>query len=55
MTDVRCECGRLLGKIEGKYDLRCPRCKRVVIGDTGRIELDMVRGPKIPGNMMPVR
>lgn len=27
MTDVRCtKCNKLLGKVEGDYEIKCPRC-----------------------------
>ena len=33
LTPVRCECGKLIGRIAGQFDIRC-RCGRVVAGDT---------------------
>ncbi len=30
MKEIRCEkCGKLLGKIEGHYEIKCPRCKEM--------------------------
>jgi phage FluMu protein Com len=27
LYEARCECGKLLGKIKGHYEIKCPRCK----------------------------
>jgi len=28
MKEIRCkECGKMLGKIDGEYEIKCPRCK----------------------------
>jgi phage FluMu protein Com len=59
MTAVHCACGRLLGRFEGKYDIRC-RCKRIVKGDTTEKptlldEVRMFHRRKTPRTMMPVR
>lgn len=30
MQDVRCQgCGKMLGKVEGQYEIKCPRCKTI--------------------------
>jgi phage FluMu protein Com len=30
MNDIRCvKCGKLLGKINGEYEIKCPRCKEL--------------------------
>jgi LSD1 subclass zinc finger protein len=30
MKEIRCKkCGKLLGKIEGKAEIKCPRCKEI--------------------------
>ena len=35
MEDIRCgNDGRMLGKIDGKYEIKCPRCGCLNIGDT---------------------
>lgn len=34
MIDVRCSCGKLLGRIDGIYELKCRRCKTIVAGNT---------------------
>jgi phage FluMu protein Com len=34
MVLIRCECGQALGKIAGKYEVRCHKCKRITRGDT---------------------
>ena len=34
LTKIRCECGQMLGMVNGEYDFRCPKCKRVMTGDT---------------------
>jgi len=32
MKDFRCsKCGKLLGKIEGKAEIKCPRCGEINI------------------------
>ena len=28
MQEIRCKkCGKLLGRIDGEYEIKCPRCK----------------------------
>lgn len=27
--EIRCNCGRLLGYINGEYEIKCPRCKEI--------------------------
>lgn len=35
LIEVRChQCGKLIGKIEGKAEIKCPRCKKVNIVNT---------------------
>jgi LSD1 subclass zinc finger protein len=30
MKEIRCKnCGKLLGKIDGKAEIKCPRCKEI--------------------------
>lgn len=31
---IRCKCGKLLGKIEGSYEIKCTRCKLLQEGVT---------------------
>jgi len=33
MKEIRCSCGRLLGKIDGQYEIKCPKCKTISEGD----------------------
>lgn len=37
LIDIRCKCGKLLGKIDGKYELKCQRCKVIQDGVTPKI------------------
>ena len=32
LHDARCTCGRLLGKINGDFEIKCPRCKSIQLG-----------------------
>lgn len=32
MTLIRCTCGQALGKVEGQYEFRCHKCKKIVKG-----------------------
>lgn len=34
LSDVRCLCGKLLGRVDGKYEIKCQRCKSIVAGNT---------------------
>jgi len=35
LIDVRCaECGRLLARIRGEYEIKCPKCKGINRGRT---------------------
>lgn len=34
LIDVRCVCGRLLGRVLGLYQIKCARCKRIIEGTT---------------------
>lgn len=35
MTPIRCpECGKLLGNFEGKGEIKCPRCRKLMKFDT---------------------
>lgn len=37
LIEFRCrKCGKLLGKIEGKAEIKCPRCKQLNNADTER-------------------
>lgn len=41
MKEIRCqECNRFLGKIDGMFEIKCPRCHLINKGnaDTGEIE-----------------
>ncbi|AZZ98768.1 Com family DNA-binding transcriptional regulator [Pseudoalteromonas sp. R3] len=29
MQDVRCTCGKLLCRLDGKVEIKCPRCKAI--------------------------
>ena len=34
VKEVRCfDCGKLLGKVTGKYEIKCPRCKEINKGE----------------------
>lgn len=44
VSDVRCYCGRLLGRVSGKYEIKCPRCKAVIVGATPEHKYDKVKG-----------
>lgn len=33
MKEVRCTCGRLLGKLQGRYEIKCPKCKTLNKGE----------------------
>lgn len=59
MTEVYCECGRFIGRFQGKYDVRC-RCKRIARGDTEQpaavsCAVPLLKPPKIPRNMIVIR
>lgn len=30
MQDVRCTCGKLLCRLIGKVQIKCPRCKEII-------------------------
>lgn len=30
MQEVRCQCNKLLCKVDGAVEIKCPRCKRIV-------------------------
>jgi phage FluMu protein Com len=32
LYNARCTCGRLLGRINGYYEIKCPRCKAIKSG-----------------------
>jgi phage FluMu protein Com len=34
MILIRCECGWTWGKVDGKYEFICPKCKRKNTGST---------------------
>ena len=34
LHEVRCKCGKLLGKINGVYEIKCHRCKFIREGIT---------------------
>jgi len=37
MNKVRCsKCGKLLGKIKGRAEIKCPRCKKINVINTER-------------------
>jgi hypothetical protein len=55
MMEVRCDCGQFLGRFTGWYDIRCHKCKKVNIGFIDRVDIQMVRRPKIPREMIPIR
>jgi phage FluMu protein Com len=42
LHEVRCKCGRLLGKINGEYEIKCVRCKAL---KSGTIPLDKQYDP----------
>jgi len=32
MKEIRClKCNKLLGKVEGRAEIKCPRCKTLVV------------------------
>lgn len=35
LVDVRCKCGKLLGRVFGNYEIKCPRCKLIISGCSG--------------------
>jgi len=66
MILIRCECGQALGKVSGKYEIRCHKCKKIMAGEVispkdfykGRIdEVDrkLFGKPRIPRELIPVR
>jgi len=49
MKDFRCtNCNKLLGKIEGKAEIQCPRCKEINFGITDISQLDITTVERIP-------
>jgi len=32
LYEARCQCGRLLGKINGRWEIKCPRCRSIQSG-----------------------
>jgi phage FluMu protein Com len=34
MQEVRCRCNKLLGRINGDYEIKCSRCKAMISGST---------------------
>jgi len=30
LFSIRCKCNRLIGKLDGVLETKCPRCKRIV-------------------------
>jgi phage FluMu protein Com len=47
LHEARCKCGRLLGKINGHYEIKCPRCKLLQSGKLPKIDskpYDKVKG-----------
>lgn len=37
MTDVRCKnCNKLLGRVKGEAEIKCPRCKELNVTNTER-------------------
>ena len=32
LSEVRCKCGKLLGKVTGSYEIKCNRCKFIQEG-----------------------
>ena len=37
LYEIRCYCGKLLGKVNGMYQIKCPRCKIIVEGTTDQV------------------
>lgn len=43
-TEIRCpHCGRLLGYIDGRAEIKCPKCKAIVEAETHEGRPPMVR------------
>lgn len=49
LYEVRCSCGRLLGKINDSYEIKCSRSKHIISGDTQIQDGDtQIQDGKIP-------
>jgi len=56
-VDLKCKCGRHLGKFAGKFDIRC-RCKKIVKGETvqiGDFTFAVIEDPEMPEGEMVLR
>lgn len=51
MEEVRCkDCEKLLGRFEGKFEIKCTRCGAVNRGNTNSQEQKVIRKVHIPLN-----
>lgn len=37
LKDLRCPCGKLLGKSNSRVEIKCSRCNRICIFDEGKL------------------
>ena len=46
MRDFRCRCGRLLGRVSGPAEIKCPKCKAVNRTPQSNLDLSALQCPK---------
>lgn len=51
-TELRCDCGSLMARVTGRgIELKCRRCRRVVVVAADQLRSDWVRLPSSRGGL----